>query len=246
MTGSTKRPRGLRSIGVGVAAGLLGAALGLSIPSAAQTPGEDGAERTVTVSGAATVRAMPDEAVVSLGVQTEAEDADAAMNQNATRMAAVIRAILDAGVPREDVATTNVSLYPSYDSDGTTVTGYVAGNQVDATVRDLRDVGRLVDSAVDAGANSVNGIAFRLSDESQGLDEALRGAVDDARDKAGVLADAAGSGLGRVVAITETASAFPPPIYYEEQAVAADGQATPVIPPEVETQVSVTVTWSLS
>jgi uncharacterized protein YggE len=245
MTGSAKRPRGLRSIGVGVAAGLLGATLGLSIPSAAQTPWEGGADRTVTVSGSATVRAMPDEAVVSLGVQTEAEDADAAMNQNATRMAAVIRAILDAGVPREDVATTNVSLYPSYGSDGTAVTGYVAGNQVDATVRDLRDVGRLIDSAVDAGANSVNGIAFGLSDDSEGLDEALRGAVDDARDKAEVLADAAGSGLGRVVSITETASGFPPPVYYDE-AAAADGGATPVIPPEVETQVSVTVTWSLS
>jgi uncharacterized protein len=246
MTGSTKRPRGLRSIGVGVAAGLLGAALGLSIPSAAQTPGDGGAERTVTVSGTATVRAMPDEAVVSLGVQTEAEDADTAMSQNGTRMAAVIRAILEAGVPREDVATTNVSLYPSFGSDGTTVTGYVAGNQVDAIVRDLRDVGRLIDSAVDAGANSVNGIAFRLSDDSEGLDEALRGAVDDARDKAEVLADAAGAGLGRVVSITETASSFPPPVYDEEQAVAADARATPVIPPEVETQVSVSVTWSLS
>jgi uncharacterized protein YggE len=152
----------------------------------------------------------------------------------------------EAGVPREDVATTNVSLYPSYGSDGTTVTGYVAGNQVDAIVRDLRDVGRLIDSAVDAGANSVNGISFRLSDESQGLDEALRGAVDDARDKAEVLADAAGAGLGGVVSITETASGFPPPVYYDEQEVAADARATPVIPPEVETQVSVTVTWSLS
>jgi uncharacterized protein YggE len=61
-----------------------------------------------------------------------------------------------------------------------------------------------------------------------------------------VLADAAGAGLGRVVSIAETASGFPPPVYDEEQAVAADGRATPVIPPEVETQVSVTVTWSLS
>jgi uncharacterized protein YggE len=228
-----------------VAAGLLGAALGLSIPSAAQTPGQDGAERTVTVTGTATVRAMPDEAVVSLGVQTEAEDANAAMSQNATRMGAVIRAILEAGVPREDIATTSVSLYPSYGPDGTAVTGYVAGNQVDATVRDLRDVGRLIDSAVDAGANSVNGITFRLSDESAGLDDALREAVDDARGKAEVLADAGGAGLGQVVSITETASGSPPPVFYDE-AMAADARATPVIPPEVETQVSVTVEWSLT
>jgi uncharacterized protein len=233
-------------MGVAVAAGLLGAALGLSIPSAAQTPGDGGADRTVTVSGTATIRAMPDEAVVSLGVQTEADSADAAMSQNATKMSAVIGAILEAGVPREDIATTNVSLYPSYGADGSAVTGYVAGNQVDATVRDLRDVGRLIDSAVDAGANSVNGITFRLSDDNEGLDEALRGAVDDARAKAEVLADAAGAGLGQVVSIAETASGFPPPVFYEEQAVAADARATPVIPPEVETQVSVTVTWALS
>jgi uncharacterized protein YggE len=227
------------------AATVFGIALGLSLPSTAQDPGDAPAERTITVSGLGTVKTAPDEAIVSLGVQTQASTAQAAMNQNGERMSAVIRALLEAGVVREDIATSNVSLYPNYGSDGSNVTGFVASNTIDVTVKDLSKLGGLIDSAVEAGANLANGIMFRLSDENEGQEEALRGAVEDARGKAEILADAAGAGLGRVVTIMESSSGFPPPVYYEERAVAADGAGVPIIPPELETQVSVTVVWEL-
>lgn len=229
-----------------VAALVLGAALALSLPTTAQQPDDTPAERTVTVTGTARVRSAPDEAVVSLGVQTEAQEAAAATRENANRMSAVIEALLDAGISRDDIATANLSLYPNYASDGRTVSSYVAQNSIDVTVRDVPSVGEILDTAVRAGANVTNGITFRLSDENEGREEALRGAVADARSKAEVLADATGTSLGQVVSVQEASSGFPPPIFYDEREVAADDATTPVIPPDVETQVTVTVVWALT
>jgi uncharacterized protein YggE len=234
---------GRRKVGVGVAALVLGLALGLSLPITAQQPDETSDRRTVTVSGTATIRSAPDEAVVSLGVRTEAETAKGAMQQNAERMTAVIGAIVDSGISREDIATAYLSLYPNYSENGTTVSGYVAENQIAVTVRDIPAVGDLIDLAVDAGADTLGGITFQLSDENEGRDDALRAAVEDARSKAEVLADATGATLGQVVSVSEASSGFPPPVY--EERAAAD-LATPIVPPELETQVTVSVEWALA
>jgi uncharacterized protein len=233
-------------VGVAAFASLaLGVALGLSLPTTAQQGDDASADRTVTATGTARVRSAPDEAVLSLGVQTEAQEANPAIRDNADRMSEVIQALLDAGISRDDIATTGISLYPNYSSDGRTVSSYVAQNTIEVTVHDVQAVGEILDAAVRAGANITNGVTFRLSDENEGRDEALRGAVEDARSKAEVLAEAGGASLGEVVSIQEASSSFPPPIF-EERAVAADGATTPIIPPDIETQVSVTVAWALT
>lgn len=231
----------------GIAGLVLGLAAALTLPTFAQTdpptPEPDTSRRSVTVSGTATVRSAPDEAVVTLGVQTQATTAEEAMAQNAERMDQVIRALLDQGLREEDLATSYLSLYPRYADSGLTVVGFTAENQVTAVVRDLGRVGRLIDRAVQAGANLTSGISFRLSGENEAADRALADAVADARGKAELLASAAGASLGQVVSISEAGVPTPPPVYYE---VAAAAEArTPVLPPELETQVSVTVTWVL-
>lgn len=230
----------------GVAGLVLGLAAALAIPSLAQTsppptPGSSG--RTVTVSGTATIRSAPDEAVVSLGVQTQAPTAQQALQDNARKMTDVMKALLGAGLKQSDIATTNVSLYPNYNSDGTAVISFVAENDIQATVHDMGKVGSVIDTAVAAGANVTSGISFQLSDQNQGLDRALQAAVADARSKAETLAAAGGATLGQVISITETAAPNPPPIMYEKAAAAP---STPVSPPTLETQVSVTVVWALS
>jgi len=232
----------------GIAGLVLGLAAALTLPTFAQTdppsPEPDTDRRTVTVSGSAIVRSAPDEAVVTLGVQTQAGTAEEAMAQNAERMGQVIRALLDQGLREEDLATSYLSLYPRYADSGLTVVGFTAENQVTATVRDLGRVGRMIDRAVEAGANLTGGISFRLSGENEAADRALADAVADARGKAELLASAAGASLGQVVSISEAGAPTPPPVYYD---VAVDAEArTPVLPPQLETQVSVTVTWALA
>ncbi len=226
------------------AAGLIvGLAAALALPSFAQTaptPSPGATARTVTVTGTATIRSAPDEAGVTLGVQTQSQSAQDAMQQNANKMSDVLKSLADLGIRRDDIATSGISLYPNYGNNGQDITSYTAQNQVDVTVHDLGSVGKVIDRAVAAGANLTTGIAFQLSNQNQGLDEALKRAVADARSKAEVLSQAGGASLGDVISITEGAPPVPP-IY----ASAAAGAPTPVVPPTLETQVSVSVTWAL-
>jgi len=207
-------------------------------------PGAIGAN-TVTVTGSAVVSSQPDEAVIGLGVQTQASDAADALRENADRMAAVIKALTDLGIDRSDISTALVSLYPTYDSNGIAVTGYQAQNQITVTLHDLSKAGETIDTATAAGANLTTGITFQLSQGSPALTGALKAAVEDARSKADALAAAAGAKVGDVVAITEDSGGYPIP--YAEAGVdsRAAGAPTPVVPPAIQTMVSVTVVWEL-
>ena len=203
--------------------------------------------RTVSVTGTATLRSTPDEAVVSFGVQTESSSAEDAMRENTARMLSVLRALADLGVKDADIATTGVNLYPTYGSDGTNISGYQASNQVAVTFHDLGMIGRAIDAAVKAGANLTNGIMFQMSPENRGGEQALAAAVADARSKAASVAAAADAQLGQVVTISEigTPSIYPPMPYDTAMAGTEAGMATPVQPPTLQTQVSVQVTWEL-
>ena len=232
----------------GVAGLVVGLAAALTLPSLAQspTPAAGGsAERTVSVSGSATIRSAPDEAVITLGVHTQDTTAEAAMAANADRMHDVIAAVLGEGIPENDIATAWVNLWPNYSDSGLTVVGYTAENQINVTVREMGKIGRLIDRAVEAGANLTSGITFRVTDTNAGLDRALEDAVADARHKAEVLAEAGGAQLGSVLQIAEAGSPTPPPVYYERAMAVEASAPTPIETPTMETQVTVSVTWSL-
>ncbi len=118
-------------------------------------------------------------------------------------MSALIAALTDKGIAKDDIATSYVSIYPTYGNNGMDITGYQAENQVDVTVRDISKVGEVIDDSVKAGANLSNGITFQLSDQNQGVDQALADAVENARSKAETLAGAGDAQLGEVVSIQE-------------------------------------------
>jgi len=232
----------------GLAGVALGVAVALTLPSLAQdaSPEPGSLERTVTVSGTATIRSEPDEATITLGVRTQALTAEAAMRDNANRMNDVIQAVRGAGVAADDVATAWINLYPQYEDAGVTIVGYVAENQVNATVRSMDSIGSVIDAAIEAGANLSSGISFGLSDESAGVEGALADAVADARSKALALADATGAQLGVVIHVVETGAPTPPAVYRDYAYAEAVGAGVPPIEtPTLETQVSVTVTWEL-
>jgi uncharacterized protein YggE len=82
------------------------------------------------VTGPATIRSAPDEAVVTLGVQTQAPTAQGALQQNTSRMNEVMKAVVNGGVKSADIATEWANLYPNYDSGGTAIVSYSAQKQV--------------------------------------------------------------------------------------------------------------------
>jgi uncharacterized protein len=232
----------------GITGLVLGLAVAIMLPTIAQesspNPGTEASDRTVSTNGIAIVRSAPDEALVTLGVHTDAASAEEAMQGNADRMGDVVQALMEAGLDRNDLATATISLYPRWNDTGSEIVGFTAENQITATVTNMDRVGAIIDAGVRAGANLAGGITFRVSNGNEAADRALTEAVADAKRKAELLAATGGDELGVVLSITESGSSVPPPVYYGEAGAAAD-MATPILPPTLETQVSVNVVWSL-
>jgi uncharacterized protein YggE len=206
--------------------------------AAAQQPSTPEGD-TVTVTGVGSVESTPDEANFSFGVDTRGRTAQAAIAANATAMEKVLSALRAGGA--RDLATQWVSVYAVTGEDGT-VTGYAASNSVSATIG-VQKAGALIDAAAEAGANQISGPGMSSSDADRLYREALADAVADARERAEVLARAAGRTLGEISSMTEGGGVSPLP--FAERAAADAAASTPVVPGKQETTATVSVTFSL-
>jgi uncharacterized protein YggE len=210
-----------------------------------QVPAVQGTLLSVSAEGASEGR--PDMATINLGVTSEGQTAQAAMQENARRMTALTQALRRAGVAERDIQTSNVSVYPQQqyqEGQPPRITGYQANNTVTAKVRNINNTGRVIDAAVAAGGNTVHGVAFSYQDAEAQLDTARRDAVREARRRADLYAEALGMRVHRIVAVSEGAG-FTPPIPVRMERMAASDVSTPISPGEIETRVSVSVTFEL-
>jgi uncharacterized protein len=207
------------------------------MPASAQEPPASDSD-TVTVSGVGTVESVPDEANFSFGVEARGRTAQAAIAANATAMEKVIAALRAAGA--RELATQWVSVYTVTGDDGTVVS-YSASNSVSATIG-VQRAGALIDAAAEAGANQISGPGMSSSDAERLYRDALTAAVADARERAEVLARAAGRSLGEITTMVEGGG--PAPLPFAERA-ASDAAATPIVPGKQETSATVGVTFEL-
>ncbi len=216
---------------------LVAAALaGVGRPEAAR--GEVATPDTVTTLGHGVITVAPDEATVTAGVHTQAASASEALTQNAKLMNAVVAALKNAG--GENLQTQQVSLYPQTNPQGQ-VSAYVADNTVSAKSK-IAGAGPLIDAAVGAGANTVNGPSLDVSDRDKRYEDALGKAVENARAKAEALAKAGGFGVGPVSSVTEGQSSTGP-VTMLAGAVAKD--STPIEPGTQDITADVTVTFRI-
>lgn len=230
----------------------LAATLAAPLNAAAQeaqvtVPAVQGTLLSVNAEGLSEGR--PDMAIVNLGVTTEGRTAAAALAENAQRMQALIQALRRAGVAERDIQTSNVSVYPQQvygEGQAPRITGYQANNSVTAKVRNIDSTGRVIDAAVAAGGNTVNGVSFTYQDPDAQLDAARRDAIAEARRRAELYANALGMRVHRIVAVTEGGGYAPIVPVAMERMAAQDGAAsTPVAPGQIETRASVGVTFEL-
>ena len=212
----------------------------------------DAPNRTMTLTGTGVVMAAPDKAVITVGVTTEARTAGAALKQNNASMQAVLDLLAAEGIAKQDVQTSNFSVTPRlvYDNKSRNkpprITGYTVSNQVRATMRDLDKIGPILDKAVAAGSNRVDGIRFAISDPEPVHDEARRLAARDAIRKARLFAEEAGVKLGSIISIAET-SARPVPRAYGARLAAAQAEAAvPVAAGQQSVQMKVHITWAIA
>jgi uncharacterized protein YggE len=202
----------------------------------------------ITVEGIGIVTVSPDEASVSLGVQTEAATASGAQSDASAAMTKIIAAVKAAGVADADLATQWVSLQPQIDygpngSGPSKVTGYQASQSLQVTVRHLDQTGAIIDAAVGAGANQVGGVSFSLADPSAVTTQARTAAMADAKARAQTLARAAGITLGAPLSITEVSA--PSPVPFAAAAPAARAASTPIQAGTTQVEVDVQVIYAI-
>ena len=192
--------------------------------------------KTIAVSGHGTVTTVPDRASFDFTVETHAATATAAIARNGDAASAVAQAARNVGVAAADLQTSQLSLNPQTNDDGTQVIGYVASTTVSAKTT-LEKAGQLVDAAVKAGADGVSGPNLSRSDGDALYRDALKAAVADARQKAAALAAAGGLTLGEIQSVSEGGAPTPLPL----AAKAADSAGVSIEPgtQTVEADVSV-------
>ena len=215
--------------------------------SVAARAGDD-PSRTVMVEGKGTVTAIPDVADIMTGVTNRAESARKALDANNAAMERLMKALKKADIDETDIRTSGFNVSPHYEYLKSTrqrrITGYQATNQVTVTVRDLKDIGKIIDDVVTAGSNQVRGIRFRISEPDRLLDEARKKAFTDARRRAELYADAADIDLGKVIQIQERGARFPQPRMLAAGTL-KKARDVPVSPGSQQLSVSVSVKFEL-
>jgi hypothetical protein len=206
--------------------------------------------KTIQVTGTATVSSAPDEALLDLAVQTQASTATQATTENAAAMTNVINALTAAGVGKDSIQTISYSLNPVYSnpvnqSVPPTIIGYVAVNEIQVTLNDLGSVGVVLDKAISAGVNEVQGLTFTFSSttlatlEKQALQLALQDADSQAKATATTL------GVEIIGPISVTPGYVFQPINYSRFSAAPQAQ-TPIQTGTLQVTATVQVTYQFS
>ena len=198
----------------------------------------------VRTMGEATVTARPDRAQIDVGVVTQADTSQTAVQQNAQKLESTLarlRQLLGVGA---DIKTISYSVTPNYrypaQGGDPTITGYTATNVVRVTLDDLTKVGSVIDTAVQGGSNRIQNLRFMLKDEAPVRAQALREAAIQARASSTALAGALGLNVVRVLSVTEGGSPIVPvrDVAFARQEAAS----TPIEPGTIEVTASVVLT----
>ncbi len=208
----------------------------------------------IWVSGTGKVSVEPDVATLRLGIEAQGDSVAVSQSQAAEAMEKVKTALTGNGVAEKDIQTRHFSIQRvtrwDRDKEQEVVIGYRVTNMVTARIRELDNVGTVIDAAAAAGGDltRIDNVGFSVEDPSPYLDEARREAMADAGEKAQQIAELAGVKLGRPTYISE-GSQLPSPVYRQdflEQAAAAPAVETPISPGEMELRLNVQVIYSIT
>ncbi|HLC05189.1 MAG TPA: SIMPL domain-containing protein [Anaerolineales bacterium] len=203
----------------------------------------------LSVTATGSVYLAPDVVDIDLGVQTQAAAVGSAVAKNNRLTAAVMAALADQGLASSDIQTSYFSVTPQqrYDDTGTP-TGdvtYWVDNIVHIKLHQPDKLGEVLQAAIAAGANSVQGVTYSVSDPSQAQAEARQKAIDIAQARAHLLASAAGATLGEPLTINAFVGLPGPRTAGAAAAEEAPGSSVPVSPGSLEVQAQVTITYPL-
>ncbi|PXF44328.1 26 kDa periplasmic immunogenic protein [Gracilariopsis chorda] len=223
-------------------------ALGLIFFSFVSTVYGQAIPRTITVSGRGSASAPPDTATINTGVSTVAATAQEALTANNQQFQQVLRVISEQGIEDRDVQTSSFNVNPQFERGPNfeiiRITGYEVSNQVRIIVRDLDQLGQVLDALIAAGSNRVSSVGFSIENNKELLKTARTSAVADATRTAGVLAGAAGVQVGKLIAITDQSGSSLPRASIAAFGVGGNG-GVPIATGQLEVSSSVTLQFEL-
>ncbi|KUI06148.1 SIMPL domain-containing protein [Mycobacterium sp. IS-3022] len=231
------------------AVGLIAVLSGCDAKSSPVLTNDDSAPRQVTVVGTGEVLGTPDTLTINAAMEVVAPDAAGALNQTSQLQRGVIDALVDSGIDRKDINTSQVSVQPQYaGGDSTNITGYRASNTIDIKIRELNTASQAFGIIASRGGNAmrINDVTLAIEDDSQLVREARARAFNDAKSRAEQYALLADLDLGKVISISEVPSSTPPTPYPGPRGPAAEMAAVPVEPGQQAVGFNVTVVYELT
>jgi uncharacterized protein len=208
----------------------------------------DGRMTGISVAGMGRATAAPDMATINLGVEATRDTVQAARNDAAAAMNEVIEVLRQQGIADEDIQTSHFGINTRYDRNGQTITGFQVSNQLTVKVRDLDNVGPVIDEVVAAGGDLVRfqGISFSIADTKLLEQQARAAAVADLQAKAEELAELTDVPLGQLVSITEVGGAQPLDVPAMERAFAMDSaMPTPIMAGEMDVTITLQALYAI-
>jgi uncharacterized protein len=209
---------------------------------------------TMTVTASAEVRAVPDMAIIQLGVSTRGSTAQEAMAKNNALANQIVDALKKLGIPDNQLQTSYINLSPVYSNPPPRdppippqLIGFEANNVLAAELigpDQLAKLGPAIDASVAGGANQIQGISFQLSDDQPFKVQALQAAGARARAKAEALALGLGVTISSVASATES-DVQVTPVNRGATAPAPADSGTPVLPGELIVQAQVQVQFTI-
>ena len=211
--------------------------------------------KTIAVSGMAEQEVAPDMAYIDVGINVRADDAETARTQEAQIASQIRRALLGLAITDNDLQNTSYYLYQEYkvDRNGVrTADKYVLDSSIKVTVKDLDKLSQVIDNVVEAGATNISNITYALSTQNIIQRQLLATAVENARDKAAVVANAGSRTLGNMLSADinsfdgGTIVAYGANKLRSTTNLAEDGVATKLSPGKIKLNARVQVVFSLN
>ena len=205
----------------------------------------------IWVTGEGKIPVVPGVAILSLGVEAQADMVAEAQQEAAEAMGAVMNILDSYGVDAKDIQTQSFSIQPvrRWDDGQEVFLGYRVINIVEVKIRNIDDTGSIIDAAVVAGGDNsiVNSITFTVDEPEAYYGEAREEAMADAKTKAQQLADLGGVKLDKPIYINEYSGYISPPVVYRDYEVAegTSVQETSFSPGETEIRLTVQVVYSI-
>lgn len=167
----------------------------------------------INVSGEGKVKVIPDQATITVTVETKGNNAKDVKKQNDEKIDAVLKFIKKMNVAPSDYKTQRVSLNPQYDYEKKKH-NYNATQTIEILLRDLSKYDELMEGMVDQGINRIDAVTFQSSNLAQYQSEARKLAMKEAKMKAEDYVSVLGQKVGRAMTISDNSQTYyPQPVY---------------------------------